>query len=169
VKAIFAIALFFLASIGASSGVILSFEVNSPRDCGENLRVETQPSRSDKGLVSVSVTFTPNVPGSYSGRVKAFGKLVVKHKNETIAVSNLEATQKAGVFTFAFQLARDAFRDSELILSSVLYEENGLATVGGGEKCRLRLKEFQPGDPPQAEHAGGPVTPPSNSDGNGGK
>ena len=150
-KAIWSIALLFLASIGSSSGVILSFEINSPKECGENIRVETQPSRSDKGLISVSVTFTPTAPESYRGRVKAFGKLAVKNGDETIAVSNLESTQKAGVFKFTFQLARDAFRSSELTLSSVLYEEDGLATVGGGERILLHLKGFQPDGPPKGE------------------
>ena len=145
-KAVLSIALMFLASIGASSGVTLCFEVNTLKECGENIRVETQPSRSDKGLISVSVTFAPTAPEPYRGRVKALGKLVVKNGDETIAVSNLEWTQKAGVFKLTFQLARDAFRNSELTLSSVLYEEDGLATVGGGEEYRLHLKGFQPGE-----------------------
>jgi hypothetical protein len=71
-----------------------------PWECGENIRVETQPSRSDKGLISVSVTFTPTAPEPSRGRVKAFGKFVVKNGDETIAVSNLESTQKAGVFRY---------------------------------------------------------------------
>ena len=163
------IALMFLASIGAISGVTLSFEVNTLGECGENIRVETQPSRSDKGLISVSVTFAPTAPEPYRGRVKAFGKLVVKKGDETIAVSNLESTQKAGLFKFTFQLARDAFRNSELTLSSVLYEDNGLATVGGAEEYRLHLKGFQPSEQSKVEQAappnGGPAMPPGNSDG----
>ena len=59
--------------------------------------------------------------------------------------------KKAGVFQFTFQLARDAFRSSVLTLSSVLYEADGLAVVGGGEKCRLHLKGFQPGGAPKGE------------------
>jgi len=153
-KAIWSIPLLLLASIGVSSGVTLSFEVNSPKECGENIRVETQRSRNDKGLVSVSVTFTPSAPESYRGRVKAFGKLEVKNGDETIAVSNLESTQKAGVFNFRFQLAREAFRGSELTVSSVLYEEDGLAIVGGGEEYRLHLKGFQPVGTPKGEPQG---------------
>ncbi len=97
-RAISWVALLCLASIGASSGVTLSFDVKSPKECGENLRVETQPSRSDKGLISVSVTFTPTAPDPYRDRVKAFARLVVKHGDETIAVSNLESTREAGAF-----------------------------------------------------------------------
>lgn len=170
-KAIWSIALIGMASIGASSGVNLSFEVNTLKECGEHIRVETQPSRSDKGLISVSVTFAPTAPEPYRGRVKAFGKLVVKNGDEPIAVSNLESTHNAGVFTFGFQLAREAFRSSELILSSVLYEPDGLATVGGGERYRLHLKGFQPDEQTKAEAAppnAGPAMPLGNSDSLGG-
>jgi hypothetical protein len=143
-KAILLFAFLFLAYTGSNLGVTDSFKIDSPKECPENLRVETQPSRDHEGLVLVSVLFTPTAPELYRDRVKAFGELVVKNEDKTIAVSNLASTQKAGVFRFTFQLARDAFHHSELTLSSQLYEKDGRATIGGGEVYRLNLKGFQP-------------------------
>jgi hypothetical protein len=141
------------------------------KECGENIRVNTQPSRSDKGLISVSVTFTPIAWEPQVGRVKAFGELLVKNGDETIAVSGLESTQKAGVFTFTFRLARDAFRNSELTLSSILYEGDGLAIVEGREDYRVHLKGFHVGEQPKGGQAaapnGGPATPLGDSDNDG--
>jgi hypothetical protein len=135
-----------LASINSVLGVTLSFDINSPEDCGQTVGVETRVSRSHKGLVAVSVTFTPTVPDSYQGRVKAFGELLLKSGEATLAVSKLESTQKNGVFTFTFELAPEAFRNSELTLTSQLYEKDGMATLGGGMICRLHLEGFQPGN-----------------------
>jgi hypothetical protein len=143
-KAIWPLALAFLASVTDGRGVTLFSDVHSPKDCGESVHVETNPSRREKGLVSVLVTFRPTVPDQYRGRVKAFGEFVVMSGGRTIAVSRLESAGKDGVFTFAFELARDAFPHSEFTVSSQLFE-NGMAVLGGGEVYRLHLEGFQPG------------------------
>lgn len=147
----------FLAWTSSSLGVTISFEIDSPKECPKNLHLDVQPSRNHEGLISVSVRFTPTAPELYRDRVVAFGELTVKDGDKRIAISKLASTQKAGVFKFTFQLARNAFRDSELTLSSQLYEKDGIATVGGGEVYRLHLKEFQPEKPSNIEPSGVPL------------
>ncbi len=151
------IASIFLGYLSSSLGVTLSLEIGSPKECPENLRVETQTSHDHEGLISVSVSFRPTAPELYRNRVRALGELMVKSGDRIVVVSNLESTQKAGAFKFMFQLARDAFRDSEFTISSQLYEKDGTATVGGGEVYRLHLKGFQPGEQSHAEQSVAPL------------
>ena len=172
-KAILPLAFVFLASMNPSLGDTMLFDIHSPKECGESVRVETKASRRGEGLVSVSLIFKPTVPDLYRDRVKAFGVFVVKSGEETIAVSQLESAGKEGVFTFTFELARDAFRNSELTLSSQLFGKDGKPTLGGGEVYRLHLRGFQPGAQTTAEPGappnGGPATPVEHSGGKEGR
>ena len=150
-KTILLFAFSFLALTRSVLGVTLLLEIDSPAKCPENLRIETRLSRGNAGLVSVTVRCAPTAPESYRGRVKAFVELRVKSGDKTNAVANLESTQRRDVFEFSFRLGRDAFRDSELTITSVLYEKDGTATVGGGEVYRVRLNGFAAGEQPVAE------------------
>ena len=108
--------------------------------------VKCVPARQSNGLMTVSVTFTPAAPEPYRDRIKAFGQLTVKLAGKAIAVSPLESEQKAGTFTMTCRLAREAFADSELMLSTQLYEQDGLPTVGGGVVYKIKLKGLRPGE-----------------------
>lgn len=143
-KAILLLAFVFLASVSPGFGLTSLFDIQSPKECGESVRVETKVSSRHKELIFVSVAFKPSVPESYRDRVKAFGEFVVKSGEKTIAISRMESAGKEGVFSFTFELARDAFHNSEFTLTSQLIEKDGMPTIGGGEIYRLHLGGFRP-------------------------
>ena len=65
--------------------------------------------------------------------------------NDIVTAAPVAVSEKEGVFTYKFQLARGSFRNSECTLSTQYYEKDGMPTVGGGELFRIHLRKFVPG------------------------
>ena len=143
-KTILLFALSLIACTNHALALIDFGEIHSPDQLPKGLLVKSVPNRETNGLITVAVTFAPDAPELYRDRVKVFGQLTVNLAGKLIAESQLKSAQTAGTFTMTFRLAREAFPESELRLSTQLYEKDGLPTVGGGVIYKINLQGFHP-------------------------
>lgn len=128
-------------SLASTQALTIMTTLRSPEECPKHLQITAKPDKKDADFVNVSVRFKPREHEPYIGRVKAAFSLKLAHKGETLFSSGLR-TQKArdGFTTCHFRIRKSSLRESELTVSSSLFEKDGTPTVGGGVIYAIPLK-----------------------------
>ena len=144
-KKLFTLTACLFLSLQPSNALTIIHEIASPQACPKNLRINfTQDSRNSD-LLKVTVSFTPDEPTPYEGRVTAACALTAKDGEKTIAqVTPKMSKNRSNEWRCSFSLNRDSFDNSELGVASHLHEKDGMPTVGGSVHYTIALKEFAP-------------------------
>jgi hypothetical protein len=144
-KKLVALAACLFLSLSTSNALTTIQEIESPQDCPKNLRITVTEDSRNSDLLKMTVSFTPDEPTPYEGRVTASCALTAKDGEKTIAKVTPKMSQNKGnEWRCSFSLNRDSFANSELGVTSMLHEKNGMATVGGGVHYTIVLKDFAP-------------------------
>ena len=140
-KTLPALACLTFTVISSEALVTLMPKLTSPESCPEHLQVTAKPDKTDADFVTVSVRFKPREYAPYIGRVKATIWLELNHEGETVLRSGLSTKiAKDGFTTAYFRIRKSALRESELTVSSHLFEKDGTPTIGGGVIYEIPLK-----------------------------
>jgi hypothetical protein len=125
----------------ADALVVLMPKLTSPENCPKHLQVIAKPDKKDADFVTISVRFKPCEYEPYIAQVKATVWLELAHEGETLFRSGLSTKiAKDGFKTARFRIRKSALRESELTVSSHLFEKDGTPTVGGGVIYEIPLK-----------------------------
>ena len=125
----------------ADALVVLMPKLTSPENCPKHLQVIAKPDKKDADFVTILVRFKPREYKPYIGRVKTTFRLELAHEGETLFRSGLKTQKaKAGFTTTRFRIRKSSLRESELTVSSHLFERDGTPTVGGGVIYEISLK-----------------------------
>jgi hypothetical protein len=121
-------------------------DITSPKECGDHLKVTAE--RSADKLIRYVVRINPETVTSagqlYSGRVKSSAYLELASANENLASVAVEPQIAKRETEFRFRIAEHLAERSTLIISTNLYEKDGMPTLGGGVVYRIALKGFPP-------------------------
>jgi hypothetical protein len=124
---------------------ILFPDVDSPKLCPEGLTITAQVQDSMIVFDLLVDSERLGQPGElYKGRVRSTLCLNCAIGEQQVASVYVKGTKEAANEHYQFRIASSAVKDSDLLLTTVLYETNGLATVGGGTTRRIRLAGFEP-------------------------
>ncbi|MFT4587188.1 MAG: hypothetical protein ACI9VS_002193 [Candidatus Binatia bacterium] len=140
-KTLFSILVLAFVLNSAQALVALMPKLTSPENCPKHLQVTAKPDKKDTDFVTISVRFKPREYEPYIGRVKATFWLNLSHKGETLFRSGLSTKiAKDGFTTARFRIRKSALRESELTVSSHLFERDGTPTIGGAVIYEIPLK-----------------------------
>jgi hypothetical protein len=120
-------------------------DIDSPKNCPEGLSITAQVKDS---MILFDLLVDPErigqPPGLYKGRVRSSLLLNIATGNQQVASVEVKATREATRDHYQFLIAPSAAKTSDLLLRTSLYEENGVATLGGGTMRRIHLAGFKP-------------------------
>ena len=120
-------------------------EISSPSQCPDGLTVK---SKATEGMIAFDVYVDAEAIANnelYQGRIKAHAYLkIVGHDQGEVASLLVHGGTDKTATHYQFRLAEAAAKNSELQIGVHLFEEDGIATLGGSVSLQVKLGGFLP-------------------------
>lgn len=132
-----------------ADAVTILMAIDEPKQCPKALNIKAKAVKG--GMVDFVVQMDAAAiadPGNhYNGRVREAAYLEIATPEQKIGSVNVKCQKQDGNSRYSFRLARIAAQASQLHIALNLFEEDGLAIVGGGVSMEIRLAGFVPAEP----------------------